>query len=177
MAQPGVPGGPPHELDLSCGETVDAHEIDLGLRELECACGERHAVVTDAHPLGRFVPEFLADVLRETVEPADDFEAFTTAHVLGMVMEEFPGEVASADLADDGQVGYALVWVTDFDARRLHEIVVELLVELMEHAISHAEDGDALGEFEAQMLEFDVSAFVEEYRREREFETEHDTAV
>jgi len=177
MAQPGVPGGPEHVLELPCGETVDAYDVDLGLRELECACGDRHAVVTDAHPIGRFVPEFLADVLRETVEPADDFEEFTTAHVLGMVLEEYPQEVASADLADDGTVGYALLWVSSFDARELHEVIVELLVELMEHAVSHAEDGDALAEFEEQMLQFDVATFVEEYRQERDFETEHDTAV
>jgi len=177
MAQPGVPGGPAHELELVCGETVDVHRIDLGLRELECACGERHAVVTDAHPVGRFLPEFLGDVLRETVEPADDFEEFSMPHLMGMVIEEFPEAVVSADVSDDGQVGYAMVWVSDFDARRLHEIVVELVVELMEHAVSHAEDGDAMGEFEASMREFDVSAFVEQYRAERDFETEHDSAV
>jgi hypothetical protein len=94
-----------------------------------------------------------------------------------MVLEEYPQEVASADLADDGTVGYALLWISSFDARELHEVIVELLVELMEHAVSHAEDGDALSEFEEQMLQFDVATFVEEYRRERDFETEHDTAV
>ena len=177
MTQPGVPGGPEHELELPCGETVDAHEIDLGRRELACTCGDRHAVVTDAHPLGRFLPEFLGDVLRETVEPADEFDAFSMAHLMGMVLEEFPQEVATADLADDGQVGYAMLWVTAFDARRLHEIVVELVVELMAHAVSHTEDGEALGEFERQLETFDVAAFVEEYRDERDFETEHDSAV
>lgn len=177
MAKPGVPGGPPHVLELPCGESVDAHDVDLGLRELDCACGDRHAVVTDAHPLSRFVPEFMVDVLGETVEPADDFEAFATPHVMGAVMEEYPGEVASADLADDGQVGYALLWITDFDARRLHEVIVEELVELMEHAIGHAEDGDALATFESYLQEFDVGAFVEEYRRERDFETEYDSPV
>ncbi len=177
MAQPGVPGKREKTLDLPCGETVHVHDLDLGQREYQCSCGEIHAVVMDAHPLGRFVPEFLADVLRETVDTADDFEEFTLAHVMGMVLEEFPEQVASADVSDDGQVGYALVWMTDFDARRLHEIIVELLVELMEHAISHAESGEAMTEFEQQMLEFDVAAFVEEYRQERDFESEHDTAV
>lgn len=177
MAQPGVPGGPAHHLDLPCGESVDAHRIDLGLRELECPCGERHAVVTDAHPLGRFLPEFLGDVLRETVEPADDFDEFSMPHLMGMVLEEFPDTVVNADLSDDGQVGYAMLWIADVDARRLHEIVVELVVELMEHAVSHAEDGDALGQFEAQMSEFEVEAFVDAYRAERDFETEHDTAI
>jgi hypothetical protein len=133
--------------------------------------------VTDAHPLGRFVPESTVDVLRAAVDTADDYDEFSTPHVMGMVVEEFPGEVASADVSDDGQVGYALVWVTGFDDRRLHEVVVELLVELMEHAISHAEDGSAMSEFEARMREFDVSAFVEQYRRERDFETEGDRAI
>jgi hypothetical protein len=177
MAQPGVPGGPEHELELPCGTELDVHRIDLGLRELDCVCGERHAVVTDAHPLGRFLPEFLGDVLRETVEPADDFEEFSMPHLMGMVIEEFPESIASADVSDDGQVGYAMIWVADFDARRLHEIVVELVVELMEHAVSHSEDGNALGEFEVRMREFDVEAFVDAYRDERDFETEHDSAV
>ena len=177
MAEPGIPGGPGHELDLSCGETVSARSLDLGLREFECPCGETHAVVMDSHPLARFVPEFLVEVLRETVETADEFEDFSTAHLMGMVMEEFPDEVASADCSDDGQMGYALVWVTDFDGRRLHEIAVELVVELMEHAISHAEDSEAMSEFERRMGEFDVKAFVEQYRQERDFEDEYDTAV
>lgn len=177
MAEPGVPGGSSGQLDLPCGETIHAHDLDLGVREFACDCGDTHAVVTDSHPLGRFVPEFMVEVLREVVETDDEFETFGTAHVLGMVTEEFPDRVESADVSDDGQVGYALVWVADFDARRLHEIVVELLVELMEHAISHAEDDSALSEFEQQMQEFDVAAFVEEYRKEREFESEHDTAV
>jgi hypothetical protein len=67
--------------------------------------------------------------------------------------------------------------VTDFDARRLHEVAVELIVELMEHAVSHAEDEGSVSAFEEQMLQFDVSEFVEQYRREREFETEHDSPV
>jgi hypothetical protein len=177
MAQPGVPGGPEHELELVCGEQIDVHRIDLGLRELACDCGERHAVVTDAHPLGRFLPEFLGDVLRETTEPADDYEEFSMPHLMGMVIEEFPEGVATADVSDDGQVGYAMIWVTDFDARRLHEVTVELVVELMEHALSHAEDEDAMSQFEAQMQSFDVGEFVEQYRAERDFETEHDSAV
>jgi len=97
---------------------------------------------------------------------------------MGSVMEEFPERVVAADVAEDGTVGYALVWATQFDSRRLHEIIVELLVELMEHAISHAEDEAVMDEFEEQMmLEFDVDAFVEQYRAERNLETEHDTAI
>ncbi|PSP84792.1 hypothetical protein BRC83_04970 [Halobacteriales archaeon QS_1_68_17] len=177
MAEPRVPGGRDTELDLPCGETVDVRELDLGLREIDCACGASHAVVMDPHPLGRFVPEFLVDVLRATVDTADEFDEFTTAHLMGIVREEFPDAVASADVAEDGQVGFALVWVTDFDARRLHEIVVELVVELMEHAVGHADDDGALAEFEQQMHQFDVEAFVEQYRRERDFESEFDSAA
>lgn len=177
MAQPGVPGGASEQLDLACGEVIHAHDLDLGVREFDCDCGERHAVVMDLHPLGRFVPEFLVDVLRQTIETDDEFEEFTTAHMMGMVGEEFPEDVVSADCSEDGQVGYALVFVTDFDARRLHGIVVELVVELMEHAISHADDDSALSEFEGYMNDFDVEEFVEEYREERDFESEHDSAV
>ena len=177
MAEPGVPGGADESLDLPCGRTVGVREIDIGVREFECACGADHAVVTDAHPLARFVPESIVDVLRASVDTADDFEEFSTPHVMGMVAEEFPEEVVSADASGDGQVGYALVWVADFDARRLHEVVVELLVELMEHAVSHAEDGTAMTDFERRMQEFDVAAFVERYRAQRDFEDEHVTAV
>jgi hypothetical protein len=177
MAEPRVPGGRGEELALPCGETVHVHDLDMGLRSIECDCGGEHAVVVDVHPLSRFVPEFLADSLRATVDTADDSPQFGTTHVMGMVLEEFPDAVVSADTAEDDEVGYARVWVTDFDARRLHEIVVELVVELMEHAVSHAEDDGVLAEFEEQMREFDVEAFVDQYRRERDFEDEHDTPV
>jgi hypothetical protein len=177
MAEPRVPGSGGSGLDLPCGETVALTDLDMGLREFDCACGETHAVVMDMHPLGRFVPESLANVLRETIEPADEFDEFTTAHLMGVVLEEFPDAVTVEDTSDDGQVGYAMVWVTEFDSRRLHEVVIELLVELMEHAMSHAEDDGAMAEFEEQMLEFDVSEFVEQYRAQRDFESEHDTAI
>ncbi|WP_247009897.1 DUF5815 family protein [Halorientalis litorea] len=177
MAEPRVPGGGGTGIDLPCGETVSVHDLDMGLREFDCRCGEAHAVVMDIHPLGRFVPESMADVLRATIEPADDFEEFTTAHLLGMVLEEFPDAVVAEDVSEDGDVGYTLVWVAEFDARRLHEVVVELLVELMEHAMSHAEDDEAMAEFESQMLDFDVAEFVETYRAQRDFESEHDSAV
>jgi len=177
MAEPRVPGGAGETLELACGETVRIADLDMGVRELDCACGDAHGVVMDVHPLGRFVPESLADVLRATVEPADDYPEFSTAHLMGMVIEEFPEAVVSADVSEDGEVGYGLVWVADFDSRRLHEVVVELLVELMEHAMSHAGDDDAIAAFEDQMLEFDVSEFVDRYRRQRDFESEHDSAV
>lgn len=177
MAKPRVPGEGPDELDLPCGELVHPHDLDLGVRELACDCGDRHAVVMDVHPLGRFVPEFLADTLRATIATEDEFDEFTTAHVLAMVREEFPEEVATADCSGDGEVGYGLVWVSSFDARELHETVVELLIELMEHAVSHADDGDTVTEFESQLEAFDVEQFVEVYRGEREFEDEYDTAI
>ncbi len=164
-------------LDLPCGERKDVHELDMGQRDFECACGASHAVVMDVHPLARFVPEFLVEILTETIETDDDFDEFTTAHAMASVMEEFPDQVATVDVAEDGTVGYALVWVTDFDSRRLHEVIVELIVELMEHAVSHAEDDEVAEQFEAEMLEFDVATFVEQYRRERDLETEHDTPI
>ncbi|PSP83359.1 hypothetical protein BRC78_08255 [Halobacteriales archaeon QH_8_68_33] len=176
MAQPRVPGGD-DDIELPCGETVTVHDLDLGLREYACDCGERHAVVMDVHPLGRFVPEFLADALRETVDTADEFEEFTTAHVMGIVREEFPDRTVSQDVSEDGSVGYSLVWLTDFDSRRLHEVVVELLVELMDHAVSHADDAEAQSEFQQWLAQFDVTEFVDQYRAEREFESEHDSAV
>ncbi|MFC6903897.1 DUF5815 family protein [Halalkalicoccus tibetensis] len=172
MATPRVPGD--EEIELPCGESVSLAELDMGMREYACSCGERHAVVMDVHPPSRFVPEAIVEVLRETVETEDDFGEFGTPHVMGVVLEEFPEEVVAEDVSDDGTVGYSMLWLTDFDSRRLHVIVVELLVELMDHAISHAEDDTAATEFEEQMLEFDVEAFVDDYRTAREFESEHD---
>jgi len=177
MAEPRVPGSEGADIELPCGETVAVHDLDMGLREYACDCGASHAVVMDVHPMGRFVPEFLADVLRETIDTADEFDEFTTAHLMGVVMEEVPEDVVSKDVSEDGAVGYSLVWLTDFDARRLHEVVVELVVELMEHAVSHAENDSAMTEFEEDMLDFDVEAFVEQYRRERDFSGPHDRAV
>ena len=177
MAEPRVPGGGSTELDLPCGRTVDVHELHMGMRDYRCGCGEDHAVVLDVHPLSRWLPESAVDVLRVAIDTADGFGEFGTPHLLGMVAEEFPEEVVSADVSDDGSVGYAMVWMTDFDARRLHAIVVELIVELMEHAISHASDDDAVSQFEEQMFEFDVEEFVELYRAQRDFEDEFDRAV
>jgi len=178
MAEPRVPGGRESELELACGEVVSTHDdLDLGMREFDCACGASHAVVLDMHPLARFVPEFLERILIETIEPADDHDEFTMAHLMGVVIEEFPEKVAVADATDDGAVGFSMAWVTAFDSRRLHEIVVELIVELMEHAVSHAEDDAMAEQFETQMLEFDIEAFVDQYRVERNFEDEHDSAV
>lgn len=177
MAEPRVPGAGGERLSLPCGKGVAVREIDMGMREYRCDCGNRHAVVTDVHPLTRFVPEFLADVLAETVEPADEYPEFSTPHLMGMVLEEFPERVAVGDASEDGQVGYAMVWLTEFDSRRLHEIVVELVVELMEHAVSHADDEGAAAAFEREMRQFDVAEFVERYRAQRDFEDEFDAPV
>ncbi|WP_435319306.1 DUF5815 family protein [Haloarchaeobius sp. TZWSO28] len=176
MAEPRVPGGSGTELSLPDGPTVAVNDIDLGMREY-VENGERYAVVMDVHPPSRFFPESLVAVLQETVETADDFGEFGTPHLMGIVMEEFPEKVASADVSDDGTVGCSMIWLTEFDSRRLHEIIVELVVELMEHAVSHADDDSAVSDFERQMLEFDVSEFVEQYRQQREFTSEHDTAL
>ncbi len=66
--------------------------------------------------------------------------------------------------------------VNDFDSRRLHEIVVELLVELMEHAISHAEDDDVWRSSRSD-APVRCDAFVEQYRDERNFDGRSDTAI
>ncbi|MFB6201012.1 MAG: DUF5815 family protein [Halorhabdus sp.] len=176
MATPRVPGAS-DRIELACGESIDRADLDMGLRAFECACGSTHAVVMDVHPPERFLPAFLVDVLRETVETTDEADELATAHLMGIVMEEYPDAVVAEDVEDDGDLGAGLVWITDFDARRLHEVVVELVVELMEHAISHADDEAAISEFEADMQEFDVSEFVETYRAERDFESEHDSPV
>lgn len=172
MGEPRVPGGRGADVSLPCGETINVRELDLGLRQFDCRCGETHAVVADVHPLTRFFPEFLVAVLEETIDTDDEFDSFSTAHLMGVVYEEFPEVVVSEDTSEDGEVGYSMVWITDFDGRRLHEISVELMVELMEHAISHADDDAAISEFEEQMLQFDVGEFVEEYRSDRDFEDE-----
>lgn len=170
MAEPRVPGRR-NPLTLPCGETVHPHDLDLGMREVSCDCGDAHAVVMDVHPPERFLPEFLVDTLRESIEVMDDFGEFGTPHLMGLVIEEFPDSVVVHDASDDGQVGYAVVWVTMLGARRLHEVIVELVIELMEHAVSHADDG-AMTEFEEAMLEFEVAAFVDQYRRDRDLSAE-----
>ncbi|SDY54659.1 DUF5815 family protein [Halopenitus persicus] len=172
MSEPRVPGTA-DAIELPCGETIGHGDLDLGMREYDCACGETHAVVMDVHPPERFLPEFLVEVLREAVETtSEEMPEFGTPHLLGVVLEEFPDRVVAEDASENADVGYALVWVAEFDARRLHEVIVELVVELMEHAVSHAEDDGALQEFEKQMTEFDVAEFVERYRAERDLEAE-----
>lgn len=173
MTSPRVPGGKGEELKLPCGETAHVREFDLGMREFHCDCGSIHAVVMDPHPPERFLPDFLIEVLQETIETtSDEMPEFGTPHLIGMVLEEFPGSVLAHDASEDGDVGFSLLWITEFDSRRLHEIIVELVIELMEHAMSHADDEQSLTEFERQMLQFDVSEFVEEYRDQRDLEAD-----
>jgi hypothetical protein len=43
MPDPGVPGGRGATLDLHCGETLPVNDLDMGQREFQCACGDRHA--------------------------------------------------------------------------------------------------------------------------------------
>lgn len=169
MAEPRVPGGRGEVLELPCGEEKRVRDLDMGLREFECACGDTHGVVMDVHPPDRFLPEFLVEVLREAIETtSEEMPEFDTPHVMGIVLEEFPRRVVAEDVSNDQELGYTMVWVTDFDSRRLHEIIVELVVELMEHAVSHSDDEAAVTEFEAQMLDFDVSEFVDQYREQRD---------
>jgi len=167
MAEPRVPGSR-EPVSLPCGERIEVRDIDMGMRELTCDCGATHAVVTDVHPPERFLPQFMMDVLREVVDVTDEFGEFGTPHLMASVREEYPETVTVADASEDGAVGYALLWVTEFDARRLHEVVVELAVELMEHAMSHSGDDDAMAAFEEEMLSFDVASFVDQYRAERD---------
>lgn len=168
MTVPRVPGEP-NRIELPCGSLIAPREIDLGMRDLECECGDRHAVVTDVHPPERFLPTFLVETLKDVIETNDDFEIFGTPHLMGLLIEEFPGEITSYDASDDGEVGFGLLWISQFESQTLHEIIVELVIELMEHAISHADDV-AMDEFESAMLEFDVGEFVEQYRQERNTE-------
>lgn len=173
MSQPRVPGGDENTLELPCGETISPGVLDLGMREYACDCGDTHAVVMDVHPPERFLPDFLVDVLREAIETtSEEMPEFDTPHLLGVVLEEFPDAVVAEDATENADVGYAMVWVTEFDSRRLHEIIVELVIELMEHAVSHADDDEALSQFEQEMVEFDVETFVEQYRSERDLEAD-----
>lgn len=177
MGEPRVPGADDGAVELPCGRGVPPNTFDLGMREYPCTCGSRHAVVMDVHPLGRWIPESVVGVLEETIEPTDEYATFGTIHLMGMVLEEFPDAVTVHDSSQDPGVGWALLWVADFDARRLHTVIVELLVELMDHAIGHAEDPTIHGTFDEQLAGFDVDAFVDAYRAARDFEDGRDVPV
>jgi len=169
MSQPRVPGDDENTLELPCGQTMVAGELDLGMREFKVRL-RRDARGRDGRASPeRFLPDFLVEVLREAIETtSEEMPEFDTPHLLGVVLEEFPEAVVAYDASENADVGYAMAWVTEFDSRRLHEIVVELVVELMEHAVSHADDDEALSAFEQEMVEFDVAEFVDQYRAERD---------
>lgn len=176
MGEPHIPGASDEFLALPCGTEVPSDDFDMGMREYQCACGTTHAVVMDVHPLARWIPESIVGILETVIEPRDEYDAFGTIHLMGLVMEEFPDRVAVQDASEDPSVGWALLWVTDFDARRLHHVIVELLVELMDHAVGHADDDEIHSTFQSQVSGFDVESFVEEYRTAREFEVDGDHA-
>lgn len=177
MTEPHVPGQSGGPITLPCGESIRLDALDLGMRAWGCGCGAEHAVVMDVHPLSRWIPESVETVLRETIDTADEFDAFGTVHLMGLVLEEYPDAVAAVDVSDHDALGASVVWITEMDPRRLHEIIVELLVELMDHAMSHADDETAQADFQASMRTFDIEAFVESYRADREFSDETDYAV
>jgi len=122
MAEPRVPDREMATITLPCERTIGVHDLDMGLRDFECSCGDRHAVVMDVHPLSRWVPESIVDILRVTVDTSDEWDEFGTVHLMGMVLEEIPEAVTSADLSEDGSVGYTMIWTTEFESQRLHEI-------------------------------------------------------
>lgn len=171
MATPRVPGTDPDVLALPCGEEISVNTIDLGMRDYPCGCGTSHGVVMDVHPPTRFFPQDVVEVLRATVEPAEG-GTFETRHLMGMVLEEFPEAITHTDVSENGQIGCQHIWVTEFDSRRLHTVVVDLVLELMEHAMTHAEDVSAQAEFATMIESFDVEEFVERYRDERDFDRE-----
>ncbi len=148
---------------------VSRRSFDLGMREYPCACGATHAVVMDVHPPDRFLPPFLVEILEGSIEPtSEEMPTFGTAHLMGLVIEEFPEAVTAEDVSEDGRIGAGIIWVTSFDARRLHMIIIELIIEVMDHAVSHSDDTGLIAGFEADMAEFDVEEFVDTYREERE---------
>lgn len=169
MATPRIPGTDPDAVDLPCGESVPVTAFDLGMRDYRCACGETHAVVMDVHPPSRFFPDPVVAVLRETIDPADG-SRFGTRHLMGMVLEEFPESVASANVSENGQIGCQHLWVCAFESRRLHVVLVDLILELMDHAMTHADDDVARSEFAQTLDAFDVEAFVDDYRSARDLD-------
>ena len=177
MSEPTVPGGDSDTLTCPNGSSLSVGQFDMGMRELACPCGATHAVVMDVHPLARWIPEAVERILIETIETTDEYNQFGTMHLMGLVVEEFPDETRVYDASDDPTVGYALLWVSAFDAIELHRIIVELLVELMDHAIGHSDDPAVISSFEDSLSAFDIDAFVEDYRAQRDFSDEFDQPV
>ncbi|MFB6110332.1 MAG: DUF5815 family protein [Halodesulfurarchaeum sp.] len=178
-AQPGVPSDESDAvIELPCGERKAVADLDLGMREFDCPCGGTHAVVLDPHPPTRFLPESVTESLAGTVETTGtDAEEFGMASLMGLVMETHPDRIAAHDAAEDGTTGFAIAWIADFDARRLHEIVVEAVIDLMAEAVSEAGDDSAVAAFTEHRSAFDVDEFVAEYRSVRNFDDEFDEPV
>lgn len=130
-----------------------------------------------SHPPTRFLPKALIETLRATTETADSFEEFGMAHLIGLLIETEPELVTTIDASEHGNVGFALAWITTVDARTLHERIVARVLDVMEHAMEHADDDKAQTEFEAERKQFDIETFVTEYRQQREFKGPSDTAV
>ncbi|MFB6162907.1 MAG: DUF5815 family protein [Halococcoides sp.] len=177
MPVPGVPTDDDPELELPCGETVDAREFDLNTSEIDCECGEAHGVVLDTDPLTRFVPDQMARILEETVKPRETDHTFGTLHAMGMLADEVPQTVASADVSENGDLGFNYVWVSDFTAREVHVLLVQLLVDLMDHAVDEVGDDSIKSQFTEQLEGLDVEEFVDQYRTERSFEGPEDSPV
>lgn len=175
-AQPGVPTGPSGQpIELPCGETIESDDLDLGLREFRCECGEQHAVVLDPHPPSRFLPESVTETLAETIAAeGTEMEEFGMVPLMGLVMDAYPEQVVAHDASEDGSTGYAAAWIADFDAREFHEIVVRTVLEVMAQAVTAVGDDSATDAFSEHRAEFDVSEFVEKYRSVRDFEDEWD---
>lgn len=162
---------------LPCDQVVERDSFDMGMREFECTCGSTHAVVMDVHPLSRWIPESVSNVFQETIEPSDEFTEFGTIHLMGIVLEEYPESITVDNATDDPSVGYALLWIADFDTRELHRIIVELLITLIDHAIGHTDDAAINSQFDEQLQEFDVEEFVDQYREMRDWRDERDTPL
>jgi hypothetical protein len=172
---PHVPGKHASQIEVPDSDrSIPVGDLDMGMRETTID-GETYAVVTDVHPLTRFLPPEIVSTLEAAVEPGDESEQFGTHHLMARVQERHPDAVSVADVSDNGEVGYALVWLVGYDSRTLHEIVVAIVLELMEHAVGHAEDDAVQAEFEEYRAQFDAATFVEQYRDRRDFEDEDDT--
>ena len=173
MTTPQIPSDD-DSITLSCDRTVSREHFDMGMREFDCSCGNTHAVVMDVHPLSRWIPESVSEIFRDTIEPSDEFVEFGTIHLMGIVLEEYPEAITVVNATDDPTVGFAVLWISDFDARELHRIIIELLVTLMDHAVGHSDNPTIQSTFDEGLQEFDVEAFVDQYRGDRDWSDERD---
>jgi hypothetical protein len=179
MAHPGVPSDTSDAtIDLPCGETISPDDLDLGLREFACECGATHAVVMDPHPPTRFLPASVTEVLAETLATeGSETDEFGTIPLMGLVMDAYPEHLVAHDAMEDGSTGFAVAWISTFDARELHELVVEAVLGIMANAVTEVGDDSATAAFTEHRTEFDVEEFVTEYRDVRDFDDEFDEPV